>query len=192
MSLWLKAAIMTPAMYVGVFWYPQTEAAHAFFQVLVVGLAVVTLRLPRERLLLGALGVWVATIILTTLFSSSPLATAFSTHNRGEGAYQHLLYVVFLCLLLCVPDRREIPKWLVFLGLACVSYAVFPWAWLDLSSAKATHFTPPRLMGPLGNPLYLASLLIFCLWAALRLRWWITAVVFGVALVATFGKAALF
>jgi hypothetical protein len=116
------------------------------------------------------------------------VVTFFSTHNRGEGALQHLLYIAFFVTLCGTVDRREqLLRWLVYAATAVCCYGVFELAW----HSNPGPWSFPRFQGNLGNPLYVGSLMVFALWASLKLRWWHMTGVFLVAMVASQSKGAL-
>jgi hypothetical protein len=200
MSWVLKLAMLAPAAYGGLLWYPQSEWGHIVFQIAVV-LAIIPMRggcwfpagshkpglrrfdsAPRYHILIG---VWAAAIILSTALSSDPVSTLFSSHMRGEGALQHLLYVVFL---VCLLHARKIDlRWLVLGGVGCVLWGLLP----ELGWTPGGVGDTLRFRGNLGNPLYLATGLTFTLWGAVRLRWWHVAIPVVAAMVATQSKGAI-
>lgn len=183
MSWPLRIACLAPMVYIPWLWYPQSEGGHVVFQAAVL-LGLLSLRPLKVSFMSMGLLAWAITIILSTLFSSDPIVTLFSSHMRGEGALQHLHYVAFLALLLSA--KKIDLRWLVFGGVGCVLWGLLPMGWM-----YGSLFPIDRLRGNLGNPLYLATGLTFTLWAALRLRWWHVAIPLTAAMVATQSKGAI-
>jgi hypothetical protein len=193
-SIWLKIATLAPALFVPWLWYGQSEAGHIVFQAAVLCCAVTLtgkrtdcgsvdrVRVPAAPTMLIA--AWVFFIVLSTALSDSVLETVFSSHQRGEGALQHLAYVVFFVALLAA-DRLDL-RWLVWMCLGCVAWtAVYPaLGWHDGTGVLGV----PQLRGNLGNPLYLAMLLPLGVWASLKLRWWHAAIILAAAAAATQSK----
>lgn len=195
MPWYLKVAMLAPAVYLPWLWYPASEGGHVVFQLAVL-LGVGSL-LRGSRCSAGShkpsspgstpgpatIYVWVVAIIFSTLISSDPIVTLFSSHMRGEGALQHLFYAAFLVLLLRAPNLDL--RWLVYGGLAVLLGGLLPTGW-----PVSGMWGLPRFAGSVGNPLYLATGLTFTLWAAIRLRWWHVAIPVVAALVATQSKGA--
>jgi hypothetical protein len=110
---------------------------------------------------------------------------------------QHLLYVALLVALLQIRKREELLTWVLLLCAGSLLVGLTHFGWHDpeprvpMLPGYAPAFQWPRLQGGLGNPLFLAALMPFGIWASLKKRWWHVAMVFTVALVATLGKGAI-
>jgi len=128
--------------------------------------------LPRFSILLLAVGVWIAVLILSTLTSVNPYHSFWSTIERREGLLLFLHLAVFFVLLAGLMRKRTDWERLFQISLL-VSLIVTLYILLQLLPFRLPFIAPPQSLvqpsGPLGNPVFVGSYLLFHIFIALFL-----------------------
>jgi O-antigen ligase len=117
--------------------------------------------------------------LLAAIFAHNPNAAFWSNFERGEGAFQMLHYFAFFFLLGAVLRTRDdwnwMFRWSVVSGIFMILYGIasnipisgFVGPYTDLIAQPGSSFwnrlAVTRFQGSLGNPAYVAPMLMFCM-----------------------------
>ncbi|MBP7864609.1 MAG: O-antigen ligase family protein [Acidobacteria bacterium] len=153
------------------------------------------------RGILGAIGFYLFSLTLSTLFSLSPSTSFFGPYDRGGGLLTVLSGMCFFVLIrVFVTTRPQMER--VLLAMVAVSvpvavYAICQRAGFD--AVKWSNYFNGRVGSTLGNPIFLGSFILLTFMVTLRQLWLAARDVMShgwqgggrVARVSLFGIAAL-
>lgn len=179
--------LFTPLIVIQSFFFPFITGKNFFFRIVVeivfmVWVALATVNpdfRPQKSPLLWALALFFSVVTLATLFSINPYHSFWSSFERMEGLITHLhLFALFLVLGHVLRSTKE---WFYFFNVSLfISFIAAIYSFMErMGFVVATEFIGSgRLIGTLGNSIYLAVYMMFHLFiiAALfsRVRlWWL-------------------
>lgn len=115
---------------------------------------------PRFSLLLGIYSVFIAVLILATIFGLSPYKSFWSSYERMEGLFAHLHFFLYFLILGSVFASEREWRWFFNTSIA-VSAITSLYALLQLAGLFAIHQGGVRVDATLGNATYLGVYLLF-------------------------------
>ena len=120
--------------------------------------------LPRPSPLLLALGIWFGVLVLSTVFSINPMRSFWSTIERREGLllFTHLIlfFIVLIGIFRKKEDWTQLFQVSIFVSILVSLYTLLQLFPVDIPFVSATR-NISRPGGPLGNPVFLGSYLLF-------------------------------
>lgn len=127
---------------------------------------------PRPSIIIFALCAWFLALLLSTITSANPFRSFWSTIERREGLILFIHLFVFFVVLISIFRKRE--DWVrlfqttVFISLLVSLYAILQVLPIDLPFiSPATSLARPG--GPLGNPVYVGTYLLFHIFLSILL-----------------------
>jgi O-antigen ligase len=116
-----------------------------------------------------AVSVFVSLFLMACLFAYDPGAAFWSNFERGEGGLQLIhFFILFFLLLVLFRNEDDWKKFFkVFISIASLVIAYGIAGWLQIRGFISPAGICDRFQGSLGNPAYVAPLLIFASFFAL-------------------------
>lgn len=135
-----------------------------------------TLDQAATRGILGAIGFYLFSQILSTLFSLSPSTSFFGPYDRGGGLLTVLSGMCFFVLIrIFVTTRAQLERILLTLVAASVPVAVYAICQrAGFDAVKWSNYFNGRVGSTLGNPIFLGSFILLAFMVTLR-QLWVTA-----------------
>ncbi|MBI2639225.1 O-antigen ligase family protein [Candidatus Peregrinibacteria bacterium] len=163
LRLGLAAALFSPLVYSGNYFFPYIVPRAFYFQIIAEILLAATVTLiaffpqhrPRWNILSVSLVIYLGIAVLTTLTSADITKSFFGTIERSFGSFHLLHYgMLFFAAIVTLKNQRE------WNALFTLSLAIALYAALDLLIPIILTSTtlPPTVA---GNPIFLAAYLIF-------------------------------
>lgn len=128
--------------------------------------------LPRPSIILFALGAWFLMLILSTITSANPFRSFWSTVERREGLVLFIHLAAFFLILVSLfrsgKDWTRLFQASVFVSLLVSLYTILQLLPIDLPFiSPSTSLVRPG--GPLGNPVYVGTYLLFHIFLSILL-----------------------
>ncbi len=176
-------APLTPLIVTKFLFFPFITGKNFFFRIVVEIIASLWLIMavydkryrPKKSWILYFFSVFVAVLVLATIFGANPYRSFWSNFERMEGLITYLhLFAYFLILSISLNKEK---LWKIFFNISLgVSFFVAIYGLLQLTGTLAIHQSDVRLDATLGNASYLAIYMVFhifiALWLFLKDRNW--------------------
>jgi len=118
-------------------------------------------------------GLWMLSLVLSTVFSVAPQLSFWGTYSRLQGLYSHLIYLSYFLLFLHFLTEEKAQKFflkfLIGIGILASIHAILQQFGIWIFSENAIEEFLNRSFGTLGHPNFLGQFLLFPIWAAIYL-----------------------
>lgn len=118
-------------------------------------------------------GLWVTSLVVSTIFSEAPLMSFWGTYSRLQGLYSHLIYLSYFLLFLhfFVDEKAQkfFLKFLTGVGVLASIHAILQQFGIGIFSVYSMQEFLNRSFATLGHPSFLGQFLLFPIWAAVYL-----------------------
>lgn len=113
-------------------------------------------------------GLWILSLLLSTIFSVAPLESFFGSYNRIQGFLTHIFYIIYFVITLHFFYKKEnIGKALTFIvGISLITslYAILQKFGIDFIPAYLKETYLDRSFSTFGHPNFLGQFLLFPIW----------------------------
>jgi|GEM_PF-2132913 len=118
-------------------------------------------------------GLWVTSLVVSTVFSEAPLMSFWGTYSRLQGFYSHLIYLsyflLFLHFLVDEESQKFFLKFLMWIGVFASVHAILQQFGIGIFSIYSMQEFLNRSFATLGHPSFLGQFLLFPIWATVYL-----------------------
>ncbi|MFA6918199.1 MAG: O-antigen ligase family protein [Candidatus Gracilibacteria bacterium] len=181
LSVYLISLVALVALVCNPYGYNAFELPKAHFLVIFSAITVIAVMahfimgegvgFSYNKYVLILLGIWTASLILSTVFSITPQLSFWGSSYRLQGLYTHLTYLVlFVIFLNSLRDKESqeiFLKMTLGIGTIVAIHAILQQLGMGTFGEDSMNITVGRSFSTLGNPNFMAQFLIFPLWAGM-------------------------